>query len=282
MHIRKIIILLISLVGLGACYPNVQQYSKPVKQTISIEGSRGKLAAILQTPAHQKKYPLVMILHGFNGHKKMCLLTELARQLNARGIATIAFDFNGHGQSEGSFLDMTILNELEDARKVYEYVSQLPAVTSVSAAGHSQGGVVTAMLAGQLGKDKIKSIALLAPAAELKDDTAKGLLFGTRFNPKQVPEYITLYTGLKVGKAFLETTQTLPIYETAAHYEGPVLIVHSVLDELVPYRYGEQFSRIYKNVQMETLQEYDHSFTQDIEAVDEIVANFFAKQLLGK
>lgn len=254
--------------------------SAQLRQELTLQGDHGKLAAVLQTPRDKKTYPLVIIMHGFNGHKDMPLFPELERQLNARGMATIRFDFNGQGESEGSFLDMTIPNEIEDARKVYEYVSRLPGVESVSAVGHSQGGVVVAMLAGQLGADKIKSIALLAPAGELKDDTAKGDLFGTQYDPQNIPEYITLYIGLKVGRAFLATTPHLPIYETAAKYTGPVLIVHSMADELVPYVYGERFKQGYENARLETLQAFDHSFTQDVPAVIKIVADFFEQQLL--
>ncbi|MBP5616322.1 MAG: alpha/beta fold hydrolase [Elusimicrobiaceae bacterium] len=250
------------------------------KQKITLQGDHGKLSAILQIPKDKKTYPLVMIMHGFNGHKDMPLFPELEHQLNERGIATIRFDFNGQGESEGSFLDMTIPNEIEDARKVYEYVRQLPGVESVSAVGHSQGGVVASMLAGQLGADKIKSIALLAPAGELKDDTAKGDLFGTQYDPENIPEYITLHIGLKVGRAFLATTPHLPIYEVASQYTGPVLIVHSVDDELVPYVYGERFKQGYKNAHLETLHAFDHSFTQDVPAVINLVATFFSEQLL--
>lgn len=267
------------LLLLGVALLAITASAQPVQQSLTLDGANGKLSAVLSVPQGEKSYPLVMILHGFNGHKNMPLLTELSDQLNRRGIATILFDFLGHGQSDGSFLDMTIPGQVEDANKVYEYVSQLPHVQSVSVAGHSQGGVVTAMLAGRLGADKIKSIALLAPAGELKDDTAKGDLFGTKYDPKHVPEYITLYTGLKVGRAFLETTPHLPIYETAAKYTGPVLIVHSVDDELVPYVYGKRFEEGYQNVQMLTLHDYDHSFTQNVPAVDKMIADFFVKQL---
>ena len=47
---------------------------------------------------------LVMILHSFNVNKEMYLLTELSAQLNKRGIAVL-FDFNGHGDSKGSFMN---------------------------------------------------------------------------------------------------------------------------------------------------------------------------------
>ena len=256
--------------------------SLPATQTLNIQGDHGKLAAVLHAPSGKETYPLVLILHGFNASKEMYLLTELSNQLNKRGIGTLLFDFNGHGQSEGSFLDMTIPNELEDARRVYAAASRLPHISSISAVGHSQGAVITAMLAGELGKEKLRAIALMSPAPELKEDTAKGNLFGVTYNPKNPPAYITLANGLKVGRAFLITTPKVPIYEVSSRYTGPVLVVHSADDQLVPYKYGVEFSRIYPSAQLETVHGFDHNFTQDTPAVDKLVTTYFVEQLLKK
>ena len=90
----------------------------------SIEGDHGKLQAILQYP-DKESYPLVILMHGFNSNKEMSLLQIVADKLEEKEIATVRFDFNGHGGSEGHFEDMTVLNEIEDARKVYEYLRNL-------------------------------------------------------------------------------------------------------------------------------------------------------------
>ena len=270
---RKLFLLCVSLTLLTACA------SQPVRKDFVINGDHGKLSAVLQTPK-KKTYPLVIIMHGFNASKEMELLTNLSAQLNARGIATLLFDFNGHGDSEGSFLDMTIPNELEDARHVYAYAEKLPNVQSISIAGHSMGGVVVAMLAGELGADKVKTIVLMSPAPELTEDTAKGDLFGVRYDTKNVPEYITLSNGLKVGRAFLSTTPNIKIYDIAKHYPGPVLVVHSLNDQLVPYVYGVQFSGIYDNARLEKLHGLDHNFTQDTPGVNKKIADYLAEQLL--
>lgn len=270
------IFILACLLGLSGCT------SLPSQQHFTLQGDHGQLAAYLQTPKGKKTYPLVLILHGFNANKEMDLLTELTNQLNERGIATLLFDFNGHGESEGSFLDMTIPNELEDVRRVYDYAQKLPAVTSISAVGHSQGGVVAGMLAGELGEKGLKTIVLMSPAPELKEDTARGELFGVKYDPKNPPEYITLSNGLKVGRAFLETTQHLPIYEISSQYTGPVLIVHSQDDQLVPYRYAVEYSQVFPHATLITLHGFDHNFTQGTPAVDKIVTDFLEKQLLTK
>lgn len=271
---KKLFLLFVAFGLLSACA------TAPAKKDITIKGDHGKLSAVLQTPKKSKTYPLVIIMHGFNASKEMPLLTDLSAQLNERGIAALLFDFNGHGQSEGSFLDMTIPNELEDARRVYNYAAKLPRVKSISMTGHSMGAVVAAMLAGGLGKDRVKTIVLMSPAPELTEDTAKGNLFGVRYDTKNIPEYITLSNGLKVGRAFLETTPNVPIYAVSSHYEGPVLIVHSKDDRLVPYKYGVEFSKIYQNAILETLQGFDHNFTQDTPFVNKKITDYLAEQLL--
>ena len=257
--------------------------STPLRQQdFTVPGDHGQLAVTLKTPPHQQTYPLVIIMHGFNANKNMPLLTELADQLHQRGMGTLLFDFNGHGESEGAFVDMTIPNELEDARRIYTYASRLPHVSAIAFVGHSQGAIIAAMLAGELGSDKISTLALMSPAPELKEDTAKGELFGVQYDPQNPPEYITLANGLKVGRAYLQTTQQLPIFEASSQYTGPVLVLHSQDDQLVPYKYGQQMSRIYQNAYLETVQGFDHNFTQDTPAADSIVANYLTEQLLTK
>ena len=249
-------------------------------QTLQIDGDHGKLSAELQTPDGKKFYPLVMILHGFTGNKNEPRLIAIANNLEKEGIASIRFDFNGHGDSEGDFQDMTVLNEIEDAKKVYDYVSKLPQVTSVSIAGHSQGGVVTSMLAGELGDKKVKSIALLAPAAVLRDDAIRGNLFGVTFDSSNPPEYVEVFGGHKIGRNYIKTAQTLPIYETAENFQGTALLIHGTNDIVVPYTCSLNYRHIYKKNRFELLVGFDHGFSQDIEHVAKIVSDFFAMQLL--
>ena len=248
-------------------------------QSLWIDGDHGKLSAVIQTPEGKATYPMVMILHGFMGEKNSELLTTLANNLEAAGIASIRFDFNGHGESEGNFSDMTVLNEIEDAKKVYEYVKKLPEVTSIGIAGHSQGGVVTSMLAGKLGAKKISAIALMAPAAVLREDAIRGNLFGVQYDSLNPPETVSLPNGFTVGRNYIVTAQNLPIYDTAKKFKGSALMVHGTGDVIVPYTYSIRYKNIYKKSKLELLAGLDHGFSQDIAKADKIVADYFARKL---
>ncbi len=248
-------------------------------QNLQIDGDHGKLSAVLQTPDGQSNFPLVMILHGFTGNKNEVLLTTLADKLEQLGIASIRFDFNGHGESEGRFQDMTVLNEIEDAKCVFAYVRDLRGVTSVSIAGHSQGGVVTSMVAGQLGAENIKSIALMAPAAVLREDAIRGDIFGKHYDALNPPETFEIFGGKFLGRNYIKTAQTLQIYETAERYHGKAFMVHGTGDIIVPYTYSIRYQHIFPGSQLELLDKFDHGFTQDVNRATGLVADFFANVL---
>ena len=250
-------------------------------ERVSIDGDHGKLAAIIQKPELRQgeKCPMVVFCHGFGGRKEGPLFELIADTLQAHGIASIRFDFNGHGESEGDFKDMTVPNEIEDAKKVVEYVRDLRYVSSLAIVGHSQGGVVAAMTAGELGTEAFKAVALMAPAAVLREDAIRGSTFGKQYDPLDPPEYVELFGPQKLGANYIRTAFSLPIYETAAKYQGPALIIHGNADRVVPYTYGERFHHIWPGSEY-VLQEYfDHGFSQNIYRSTDIVAQFLLKTL---
>lgn len=251
-------------------------------ESVVIDGDHGKLQAVIHKPQLKsgERVPMVVLCHGFMGNKDGALENRIANLLSERGIASIRFDFNGHGQSEGRFQDMTVPNEIVDAKKVIDYVSALPYVSSVAISGHSQGGVVAAMTAGELGSDKIKAVVLLAPAAVLRDDAIRGSTMGATYDPFNLGEYVELFRGLKLGAEYIRTAFTLPIYETSAKYGGPALIIHGTGDRVVPYTYGERFHQIWPTSKLQIIDRADHGFSQQIEQVATSTAEFLSQVLL--
>ena len=204
----------------------------------------------------------------------------IADSLANHGIASVRFDFNGHGESEGEFQQMTVPNEIEDAKHVVEYVRDLRYVSKVAIAGHSQGGVVASMTAGELGSEDIAAVALMAPAAVLRDDAIRGTVMGQQQqgDPADPPEYINLW-GLKLGRDYILTAQRLPIYRTAMRYQGPAFILHGTADRLVPYTYGERFNDIWPKSEYVELEGFDHGFAQNIYRATDLVSSWLIRTL---
>ena len=168
---------------------------------------------------------------------------------------------------------MTIPNEIDDARNIYNYIFDLKNIGDVSFLGHSQGGVVAAMLAGELGAEKIKSLVLMAPAAIYKDQAQNGNTLGINFDPGNIPEYITAFNH-KIGRDYLKTAQDLPIYDMSEKYTGPVCIIQGKKDENVPFSEAESFCKIYKNCHLHLLDDENHFFKINPDKAINIAVDF--------
>jgi hypothetical protein len=192
--------------------------------------------------------PMVILMHGIFSSKDYNPMPALAKGLALSGIASIRFDFDGHGKSEGRMQDMTVDKEIADAIAVWEYAKSLPYVVGIGFLGHSQGGVIASMAAGRLaeaGKNVPQAMVLLAPGAVIKEACQGGKFFNARFDPKDPPEFIRCWGVKKLGREYLLTTQTLDIYGTASAYRGPVLILHGSKDSIVPMWCSERYNETY-------------------------------------
>ena len=252
-------------------------------EQVFIQGDHGKLVADVQMPdVMPKNCPIVMLCHGFTANRNNGLLCGIADELEKQGIASIRFDFNGHGESEGDFQRMTVPTEIEDALHVYNWVKADSRFGKIGIAGHSQGGVVTSMLAGKLGKKAFRGgVVLLAPAGVIRDDAIRGAFAGTSFDgadPLDPPEYVEVW-GHHLGREYIKSAFWLPIYETAAGYKGRACIIHGTADRLVPYTYGLRFHQLWKKSEWHLLDRYDHGFGPNPEGAVKLAATFFCKEL---
>lgn len=179
--------------------------------------------------------PLVLMLHGFGG----CMdarpggyFQEYSDALTAAGFATLRFDFNGHGQSGGSFRDMTPFNEIEDAAVFLRYAVSLPDITEIYLLGHSQGGVIAGMLAGYY-HDVVKKLVMMAPAASLKTDAINGHCMRADYDAQHIPDFVNVDGVHEVGGLFFRMAQTLPIYEVTGQFKGEALAIIGGRDDVV-------------------------------------------------
>ena len=96
------------MVLLVLCMSTAGAYAETI--SLNIEGATGNLSAVIQKPnlKADDKCPMVMLMHGFTGNKASRPMPDIADLLEKKGIASIRFDFNGHGDSEGNFTDIAI------------------------------------------------------------------------------------------------------------------------------------------------------------------------------
>lgn len=94
----------------------------------------------------------------------------LAETSVANGRRTFRFDYSGHGESEGDFLDGTISRWLEEAHRAFD-LADGPRIL----VGSSMGGWLALLLLRQLQENggradaRVKGLVLVAPAADMTD-----------------------------------------------------------------------------------------------------------------
>ena len=252
------------------------------KREVTIPGSVGKLAATLQVPEMKQgaKVPLVILMHGLGSDKDNMLFAALADSLQENGIASLRFDFNSHGKSEGNIVDMDFNNLQADAEKVLNYARKLDFVSSISLAGHSMGGVIASMVAGREGMNKIKSVVLFAPAVAIQDDAQRGEFSGFKFDPNNIPATFEVM-GHTMGGKWLKTAQTLNILETAKGYQGKLYVIHGTEDQFEPYVTSSLYLRDNPNGKIVLLKGFDHYFSQNVLLPVSVATKFFKEVLLG-
>lgn len=87
-------------------------------------GERGSIHATLTTPANAENMPAVVICHGFTGNRQLDGHAKpLAKTLAQHGIASIAIDFAGSGESEEPFTAYTPANMRDDITSAITYLT---------------------------------------------------------------------------------------------------------------------------------------------------------------
>lgn len=245
------------------------------------QGPQGKIATTLLLPkgidTSKDSVELVVLMHGIFSRKDYPPIPTIAKELQKNGIATIAMDFGGHGRSQGKKVRMTIAKEIAEAKAVYNYACSLPYVSKVSLLGHSQGGVIASMLAGELATEgrAPSKLVLLAPGAVIKEACQGGHFFSQKFDPQNPPKYIKCFGVYKLGRDYLTSTQQLDIYGTASHFQGPVCIIHGTNDNIVPLWCSEKYDMIYQNSQFHLIQDETHTMHKKLNETTTIITRFF-------
>lgn len=227
---------------------------------ISIKRDGLTLRGILEKP-DKSRCPAVIMFHGFAGnvgYNKNDVFAIISSDLKDAGIASVRFDFNGHGKSDGDFTNMNILNELNDAVAILEYVKKLDFVEEIYVLGHSQGGVVGGMIAGYY-PDAVKKLVLIAPAASLKTDALQGVCMGVSYDTNRIPDVIRIGGIHDVGGHYFRIAKSLPIYEVTALFSNPSLLLFAQRDEVVGLNVAEEYKKAMRNGNLKIYPRLNHA-----------------------
>lgn len=232
----------------------------------------GTDAEPLGRPEINGKYPAIIMSHGYNGSCRDWL--EEGRFFASKGFVAVSHDFCGgssHSLSEGRTDEMTLTSEVENLRKVFEYVSGMEDVDSsrIFLHGASQGGMISGLLAEKLGS-KIRAMVLYFPAFCIFDDWTK------KYDSPEDAEEIIPFWGMNLGKAFVKDVHGRNVFSEIGKYPGKVLIFHGTEDATVPIDYSRKASKKYRDCRLVEIPGEGHGFSKETTAfICEEILKFF-------
>ena len=144
-----------------------------------IDVGAGEAARAIAVRTQDGAPPGLFWLGGFKSDMTGTKAEALARFAQARGRALVRFDYSGHGESRGEFLDGTIGRWLAESVAVFSAFCRGPQVVI----GSSMGGWLALLLARELrrvgAQASIAGMVLIAPAVDFTE-----ALMWQRFSPE--------------------------------------------------------------------------------------------------
>jgi pimeloyl-ACP methyl ester carboxylesterase len=227
--------------------------------------------------------PGLIWLGGFNSDMKGTKALALDAWAAERGRACVRFDYSGHGESGGAFIDGTIGRWLEESVAVFEQFCRGPQVVI----GSSMGGWMALLLAREIAKRQaslasLAGLVLIAPAPDFTEQ-----LMWNQFTPEIREEIQTKGVWMRpspygdgapypITRALIEEGRNHLLLGSAIEVGCPVRILQGAQDPDVPWQHA--FALAHRlptdDVVLTMIQDGDHRLSrpQDIARIIAAVA----------
>jgi pimeloyl-ACP methyl ester carboxylesterase len=217
---------------------------------------------------------------GFLSDMASTKALALADWARARGLPMLRFDYSGHGHSEGSLLEASIGDWLEEATTVLRLLGGRRTIL----VGSSMGGWIALLLARQLAQadaaERLAGLVLIAPAFDMTER-----LMWHRMTP-EIKEQIerdgvyyepSLYgQPYPITKHLIEEGRGHLIGEGLLHLDLPVRILQGMCDPDVPWGHALDLVDLLccADVEVTLIKDGDHrqSRPQDLRRLESTVA----------
>jgi pimeloyl-ACP methyl ester carboxylesterase len=252
-----------------------------VAEPAFIDVGAGEAVRRIAVRARSGEGPGLFWLGGFNSDMKGTKAVALEAWAAERGRACVRFDYSGHGESGGRFVDGTIGRWLEDSIAVFSQFCHGPQVV----VGSSMGGWMALLLARELARQPrgvatLAGLVLIAPAPDFTEE-----LMWKGFSPEARRDIEEKGVWLRpsdygepypITRALIEEGRNHLLLGSAITTGCPVRILQGAQDPDVPWQHA--FALAHRlpadDVVLTMIQDGDHRLSrpQDIARILAAVA----------
>jgi pimeloyl-ACP methyl ester carboxylesterase len=252
-----------------------------VAEPAFIDVGAGEAVRRIAVRARSGEGPGLFWLGGFNSDMKGTKAVALEAWAAERRRACVRFDYSGHGESGGRFVDGTIGRWLEDSTAVFSQFCHGPQVV----VGSSMGGWMALLLARELarqprGDATLAGLVLIAPAPDFTEE-----LMWKGFSPEARRDIEEKGVWLRpsdygepypITRALIEEGRNHLLLGSAITTGCPVRILQGAQDPDVPWQHAFALAHRLptEDVVLTMIQDGDHRLSrpQDIARIIAAVA----------
>lgn len=218
---------------------------KQETQQLSVPGRKPGEAALVvrlfEPSSGSGTAPMILYLHGFGSNQWGEKATFFRRSATAAGLGFCSFDFQGHGRSGGSMVDLTLSRNLADVDRVAQLLAGRGHQRHI-VLGSSMGGF-TALWHAALHPERVLAGLCIAPALSLKSTLRD---WAGEDGMKSWREKGTIRVENEIGSwdlgwDFVADLENHPVWRLQQRCRSPFLILQGRLDDRVDWRQVTEF-----------------------------------------
>jgi pimeloyl-ACP methyl ester carboxylesterase len=246
-----------------------------------IEIGEGNAARRIAVQARAGASPGLIWLGGFKSDMTGTKALALEAWAAEHGRACVRFDYSGHGESGGAFIDGTIGRWLEESVAVFEQFCRGPQIVI----GSSMGGWMALLLAREIARRQMSAaslagLVLIAPAPDFTEQ-----LMWNGFSPEVQEEIQSKGVWMRpsqygdpypITRALIEEGRNHLLLGSAIDVGCPVRILQGAQDPDVPWQHAFALAHRLptEDVVLTMIQDGDHRLSrpQDIARIIAAVA----------
>ena len=222
-------------------------------------GSRNIYGVLSRPQTGEKKQPVAIIAHGFNGTHQFG--KNYFGLFNELGYQCYTFDFpcgSVNSRSDSNTMEMSILDEQSALEAIIDHFKKQPDVdpSGIVLIGESQGGLVSALTAAGRCRD-VSKLVLVYPALCIPDN------WNSRYpRVEDIPDTTRLW-NVPMGRRFFTEVRELEVFSLIKKFKKPVLIVQGDKDNIVSMDDSRRAVSIYKDARLHVIPGAGHGFRPD-------------------
>ena len=241
------------------------------------------ICGILSGPCPGTRVPGAVLCHGFATGKDGRTYVRLEEILNDAGVATLRFDFFGHGESGGDLADITVSEAVDEVAGALAFIHSR-GYAPLGLMGSSFGGLAAVLAAADA-----PDLACLALKSPVSDTLARllaerdGQSLEDWRSSGSIPLTDDEGKGLRLDYTFYEDAESVRVYDAASRISLPTLIVHGAADETVPVDQSRRLASILPRGRLEILPGADHRYSRnaDFEIMLQRISAFIIRHVSG-